>query len=354
MHPMTRPPLPLPDIDLSRLLRRGAALMSGLLMSGLLMSGPTWAQVNPAQASRVTAASGQTAADIALDHVPAGISLEQFLLALYRQNPQVMAAGSLQALPDGTALMLPSAAQASAVAPDQARAQLLALRRAPPPVEPASALAEPMASSPQPAASQAGMGDAPTASPAPVARMPAASPAGASATGLPVDPLLIILGGGALLVILWLAFRRPDQTPAALTRSTGQKGTRARQAPAPARPQSDTTASVQAPERLRPSLPLTSDHRRPDPVAPPAAPIDAVPTPAAVSPAPPPVGLTRLSELGALPSLDLGGPGSPAPAPTEPMKPQVAQAGAPAPAAPAPGPLDLSGISLDLNDRPRS
>jgi len=302
----------------------------------------------------VSAAAGQTAADIALDHVPAGISFEQFLLALYRQNPQLLGAGSLQALPTGTALILPSAAQAGAVAPDQARAQLLSLRRPTPAVPTTAAPAEPVASAPLDAASQTTVADAPTTLPAPVTNMPAASPPGASATGLPVDPLLIILGGGTLLVILLLAFRRPDQAPAAPARSTGQTGTRARQAPAPARPQSDANASVQAPARLRPSLPLTSDQRRPDPVAPPAAPIGAAPAPLAASPAPAPASLTRLSELGALPSLDLGGPASPAPAPTEPMKPQVAQAGAPAPAAPAPGPLDLSGISLDLNDRSRS
>jgi pilus assembly protein FimV len=349
--------LPLTPTAPSRLLRRGAALMSGLLMSGLLMSGllmfgASWAQVNPAQSNQVSAAAGQTAADIALDHVPAGISFEQFLLALYRQNPQLLAAGSLQALPTGTALILPSAAQAGAVAPDQARAQLLSLRRPNPPVPTTAAPAEPVASAPLDAASQTTVADAPTTLPAPVTNMPAASPPGASATGLPVDPLLIILGGGALLVVLLLAFRRPDQAPAVPTRPIGQ--TRERQAPAPARPKTNQTASVQAPERLRPSLPLTSDHRRPDQVVPPAAPIDAAPAPLAASPTPPPAGPTRLSEFGALPSLDLGGPASPAPAPKEPVKPQAAQAGAPAPKATAAGPLDLSGISLDLRDPPRS
>jgi pilus assembly protein FimV len=360
--------LPLTPTGPSRLLRRGAALMAGLLMSGLLMSGPSWAQANPPQTSRVTTTPGQTAADIALDHVPAGISFEQFLLALYRENPQTLIAGALQALPSGTTLMLPSAAQASAVAPDQARAQLLAMRRVP--IPPASLQGQPMASPPQPAASQAQapqdaasqahMADAPATLPAPVARMPSASPAGASATGLPVDPLLIIFGGGALLVILLLVFRRPDQAPAAPTRPSSQTGARARQGPAPARPPTDPTASVQAPERLRPSLPLKPEPRRSEPAAPPAAPL-AAPLgagPAALGPSPPPAApLTRLSELGPLPSLDLDSPASSAPTPGAPMKPQTAQvtqAGASAPAAPAAGPLDLSRISLDLREPPRS
>jgi pilus assembly protein FimV len=336
----------------SRLLGWGAALVFGLLMFGLLASGPSWAQVTPPQTSRVMAAPGQSAADIALDHVPAGISFEQFLLALYLQNPQALNAGSLQVLPNGTALMLPTAAQAGAVAPDQARAQLLALRR--PTTPPTASPAEPVAANPQAsqspapqeAASQAGMGDASAASPAPVANIPAASPAGASATGLPVDPLLIIFGGGALLVALLLVFRRPN--PAAPARPAGQTGARERQAPADARPQTDQTASVQAQERLRPSLPLHTDQRRPGHIAPPAAPE----APAAVSPASPPAGPSRLSEFGALPSLDLGAAPAPAPAPMEPAKPLTAQAGAPAPAAPAPGPLNLSGISLDLHQQP--
>jgi len=318
-------------------------------LSGLLLSGASWAQVNPAQSNQVSAAPGQTAADVALDHVPAGISFEQFLLALYRQNPQVLAAGSLQALPTGAALILPSAAQAGAVAPDQARAQLLALRRATPAVPSTAASAEPVASAPQDAASPSTVADAPATLPVPVANMPAASPAGASATGLPVDPLLIIFGGGALLVVLLLAFRRPDPAPAAPTRPTGQAGARERQARAAARPQTDQTASVQAQERLRPSLPLHTDQRRPGHIAPPAPPV----APTAVGPASPQASPTGLSDFGALPSLDLGAAPVTArvltPAPTEPAKPQTAQAGAPA--APAPGPLDLSGISLDLPPR---
>ncbi len=326
----------------SRLLRRGAALLSGLLLSGLLLSGASWAQVNPAQSNQVSAAPGQTAADVALDHVPAGISFEQFLLALYRQNPQLLAAGSLQALPTGAALILPSAAQAGAVAPDQARAQLLALRRATPAVPSTAASAEPVASAPQDAASPSTVADAPATLPAPVANMPAASPAGASATGLPVDPLLIIFGGGALLVVLLLAFRRPDPAPAAPLSPT-----QARKAQAAPRPQTDPSTAVQAPERLRPSLPISAERRRTDQAAPTAAPTVAAPPPSMAPP--PPAAPAGLRELGALPSLDLGGPASPPPIPQEPARPQAAQAGAPA--APAPGPLDLSGISLDLPPR---
>ena len=357
MHPMICPTLT-PSAP-SRLLRRGAALvsgllmsgllMSGLLMSGLLMSGASWAQASPAQSNQVSTAPGQTAADVALDHVPAGISFEQFLLALYRQNPQLLAAGSLQALPAGAALILPTAAQAGAVAPDQARAQLLALRRptTPPTASPAEPLAaNPQASqsqAPQDAASQAGMGDASAASPAPVANMPAASPAGASATGLPVDPLLIILGGGALLVALLLAFRRPDPAPVAPISQRQEPKTQAA-----SRPQTGPSATVQSPERLRPSLPISADQRRPDQAAPTAAPKVAAPPPPSMAP-PPPAAPAGLSELGTLPSLDLGSPASPAPAPKDLIKPQAAQAGAPA--AIAPGPLDLSGISLDLPPR---
>ena len=339
MHPMIC--LLLSPCAPSRLLRQGAALMSGLLMSGLLVPGTSWAQTSPAQPNQVSAAPGQTAADVALDHVPAGISFEQFLLALYRQNPQLLAAGPLQALPTGAALTLPSAAQAGAVAPDQARAQLLALRRATPAVPTTAASAEPVASGPQDAASPSTVADAPATLPAPVANMPAASPAGASATGLPVDPLLIIFGGGALLVALLLAFRRPDPASAAPISQRQERKTQAAH-----RPQTGPIATVQAPERLRPSLPISADQRRSDQTAH-TAPTVAAPPPS--NSPPPPAAPTGLSELGALPSLDLGSPASPAPAPKELIKPQSAQAGAPA--AIAPGPLDLSGISLDLPPR---
>ena len=60
---------------------------------------PAWAQTPPAL---ISPSGGQTPSDIALEQVPAGISFEQFLLALLRLNPQL--SGPSQTLPGSVKL----------------------------------------------------------------------------------------------------------------------------------------------------------------------------------------------------------------------------------------------------------
>ena len=298
-----------------------------------LMCLSAWAQTPPVQPVLISPAPGQTPTDIALEQVPAGISFEQFLLALLRLNPQL--AGSNQALQSSLKLQLPSTAQASAIAPEQARAQLLALRRPNPSPKlssspgPSSAASEALpaaspelAAGPSPAASES-QGQTSAASPAPAASQAVVSPAAASDKSLPVDPLMLISVGAALLVILLLAFKRPEgeKPPAPSTKPP---------APRPRRAEPETTAAG-AQERFRPALPLVDAN-------PPRA---AQSQPAAVTQASaPPASVAKLSDLGPLPSLDLS---EPAPAISAPKAPPAASA----------GPLDLSRISLDLSDPPR-
>ena len=105
-----------------RALRAAASLFVALLLCQ-----SAWAQTPPAPPSFISPSGGQTPADIALEQVPAGISFEQFLLALLRLNPQL--SGPSQTLQSSLKLQLPSAALATTVSPEQARTQLLALRR---------------------------------------------------------------------------------------------------------------------------------------------------------------------------------------------------------------------------------
>jgi hypothetical protein len=129
---------------------------------------------------------------------------------------------------------------------------------------------------------------------------------------------MLISVGAALLVILLLAFKRKEdvRTPA-----PSPKAPKPRPSPRPAQPgpAPDTSQG-----RFRPSLPDDEGPRTPRS------------QPATQSSAPPPA-MAKLSDLGPLPSLDLG---DPAPRQT-------------APAAVSTGPLDLSRISLDLNDPPK-
>ena len=87
--------------------------------------------VEPAAASAkasgtVTVQPGETAIQIAQRHRPAGISLDQMLLALLQGNPQAFIAGDVNRLKAGASLALPDTATAQAIPSAQARQQLTA------------------------------------------------------------------------------------------------------------------------------------------------------------------------------------------------------------------------------------
>jgi pilus assembly protein FimV len=291
-----------------RALRAAASLFVALLLCQ-----SAWAQTPPAPPSFISPSSGQTPADIALEQVPAGISFEQFLLALLRLNPQL--SGPSQTLQSSLKLQLPSAALATAVSPEQARTQLLALRRTIPSPSPNASAA---AASPSKAANEP-WGQASAPQPAATVSAPTAIAASTSQQGRLIDPWMLISVGAVLLVILLLVFKRKDGelAPPALSKAPAPRSRAAQTGPVV-----DTSQGI-----FRPALP--DDERPRTPRSQPAPQASAPPA------------MAKLSDLGPLPSLDLG---EPAPAPANRQA---------APAALSTGPLDLSRISLDLNDSPK-
>lgn len=242
----------------------------------------------------ITVAAAQTAVDLAFEHAPAGVSVEQFVMAIYRLNPQAFSEGRIDRLVAGASLQLPTATQAQSIGPQQARLQLQALRQAAavaptvpiapgspvPPSGSAAGSASPPAqgtasatteSGSSPAGAEAGpAGAAPAADAAP-AQAPAEAASAPATSPLPakppvVDPLMLIGVGAALLTLLWLVLKPADP---------------------PRRRTATPKASPQASERSDP----TEASMRP-PMA------QSGPTPAFKS----------LSDFGPLPSLDLGDP----------------------------------------------
>lgn len=246
----------------------------------------------------ITVAAGQTAIDLAFEHAPAGVSVEQFVMAIYRLNPQAFSEGRIDRLVAGASLQLPSAAQAQSVGPQQARVQLQALRQAaslPAPVPGTSPAATESGS--VTAGGEAGPpGAAPAADPAP-AQAPAEAASEPATSPLPakpqvIDPLMLIGVGAALLTLLWLVLKPADP---------------------PRRRTATPKASPQASERSD-----TAEASTRSPMA------QSGPTPAFKS----------LSDFGPLPSLDLGEPAHRTSSPEAP----ASQAGGHEPNPPEPRP----------------
>lgn len=89
----------------------------------------------PATAARgseprqVTVRAGDTAGAIAGTHKPGSISLDQMLIAMLRANPDAFIEGNVNRLRAGAVLDLPTAEQAQAVAPAEARRMVVAQSR---------------------------------------------------------------------------------------------------------------------------------------------------------------------------------------------------------------------------------
>ena len=73
----------------------------------------------------VTVRPGDTAGRLAAAHRPAGVSLDQMLVALLQHNPEAFVDGNVNRLRSGSVLQLPSSEQAQAVSASEAR-QLIA------------------------------------------------------------------------------------------------------------------------------------------------------------------------------------------------------------------------------------
>jgi pilus assembly protein FimV len=72
---------------------------------------------------------GQTAGNIAQQIRPRGVTLEQMLVALVEHNPKAFIGGNVNRMRSGVVLALPTAEQASAIAPDVARQTVIAHSR---------------------------------------------------------------------------------------------------------------------------------------------------------------------------------------------------------------------------------
>jgi pilus assembly protein FimV len=217
----------------------------------------TTASAAPADAPEVK--PGQSALEFALEHAPAGVALEQFVLALIELNPQAFSQGDR--LLSGSRLQLPSAEQAGRVPADQARAELLALR-----------------------ASRADNAAALVQAPTPSAE-----------AARPIPEMVWVVCAAALMVLAALLFRR--------TRYEGRDRAGAG-GPKPQIPTTPTTPPEPQPSRYRPALPLQSQPSVPRHAKPAAAPDSPAPDSPA-QPAPPPAAPSRPLDFSGI-DLDLG------------------------------------------------
>ena len=92
---------------------------------------PTPAPAAPSSAGggQVRVQAGDTAGGIAAANKPADVSLDQMLVAMLRQNPNAFISGNVNRMKAGVVLDLPSAAEASAIAPGEARQTITAQSR---------------------------------------------------------------------------------------------------------------------------------------------------------------------------------------------------------------------------------
>jgi pilus assembly protein FimV len=83
----------------------------------------------PASKKSVRVVRGDTAGQLAMQNLPVQVSLDQMLLAVLRSNPNAFVAGNVNRLKTGAVLSMPTAADATGVAPAQARQIILAQSR---------------------------------------------------------------------------------------------------------------------------------------------------------------------------------------------------------------------------------
>lgn len=86
----------------------------------------TEASANATDAKRVVVKSGETASKIAASHKPAGISLDQMLVALLRANPDAFVNDNINRIRAGAVMAMPSAEQAQAISTTEATQTVVA------------------------------------------------------------------------------------------------------------------------------------------------------------------------------------------------------------------------------------
>ena len=79
---------------------------------------------NPADA--ITVRAGDTASQLVFRKMPAGVSLNQMLLAMLRANPEAFIQGNVNLLREGAQVHLPNAQSAAQISPEEARQTVIA------------------------------------------------------------------------------------------------------------------------------------------------------------------------------------------------------------------------------------
>jgi len=304
---------------------------------------PAAAQTQPP----LVVAPGQSATEIAMDQVPAGTTMELFLLALYKLNTPAFVAGDINRLLAGASLRLPTAEEANAVPLAQARDQLGQLQQGQAAAPTAPAALDAASAGAAPTSAQAALA-APAASAAAPALPSPAAVGSAPALAVPdaPNPLMLALGLAAALALLaWGWVRRRAAAPSAKQ----------------PQPRPSAAPEQQAQGRFQPVLPSDKPASKLEP--------EPAPPPAHHKPAAKPALFDLDLNLdGPAPALDLpvaarqsksSNPStspklSTPPAPLDLGKLSLDLDSSPGPAR-KPGPLDLSGLSLDLETpKPRA
>ncbi len=301
------------------------------LLSLACALGTAHAQNAPAPAT-LTVSPGLSASELALDQVPPGTTIAQFLLALYKLNPAAFLDGDLNRLQVKARMRLPTAEEANQVPLAQAREDIARLQAGLPLAAESMASTASMASSPaSPATSSAPAIEA-LAEVAPLP--PPTTPVSAPPQAMPPTPAsppelpLAWLGAGAALLLGLAALK--------VMKSLGLRRRPKPAAPPPAPNLEDIEQQAQG--RFQPALPQ-----------------EKATTPPRAQPAPKPALFDLdLSLDGQAPALDSRLPKA-SPRTASPLPgalPDLNLDLRTAPTARTPGPLDLSGVNLDL-DTPR-
>jgi FimV-like protein len=112
---------------------QGDALATAPVMPPVVSPQPLAATATPALDSLVrkgedaiTVRAGDTASKIVLRNLPAGVSLDQMLLAMLRANPEAFIEGNVNLLREGARVHLPTAQEAAQMSAEEARQTVIA------------------------------------------------------------------------------------------------------------------------------------------------------------------------------------------------------------------------------------
>jgi pilus assembly protein FimV len=109
----------------------GEAVIAPVVSSAALTPSALAVVANPAAAHQVapetvTVQAGETASKLVLRQLPAGVTLDQMLLAMVRANPEAFIEGNVNLLREGVTVQLPNAQEAAQISAEEARQTVVA------------------------------------------------------------------------------------------------------------------------------------------------------------------------------------------------------------------------------------